>query len=457
MLHAVSAAMHDVENAVIRNADDGSGQAGAATGGAEDNAENPAEEQADGLPERSPAGSLRTAEEGLHSRQQIVLSMTTVSQVMEDTGSMLIGVTQAVAEGQARSDTPQALELVQGTPDSTTENQFEQLLSLTSAMQNQGKLLQILGNLMKNMRDEEDPIISNMRGADDPAAATGSAGETGGSVATAIRNDAAVLDARAQTSVSTAGPAAPVPESWFLNSLELIDEFSVQLDNLTEETGAVFNRAAQGLLSALESSAAPETGDATLVSIQQDAAAGRSAADWRSIALASGIDDPRGGDVTGILDEQADESGEGAVPAGSDQSADQSELMERLGNLEATRDRLVQDIEMLEAFIQSHAPGDFQLLTIHLPAPDGQGGYHMVPFTIPLDPVGAVGLLAQQQRFLTQVSGEIAGLLSQLNTGSRSGTPPADSSSSVQSSAAGGSSGSWQDAAQEGAIEDPRG
>lgn len=195
------------------------------------------------------------------------------------------------------------------------------------------------------------------------------------------------------------------------------------------------------------------TGAATLQ--EELASASR---DWRSAAVANSIADPGVGEVIGPIDDQTADQEQAHVSPGSEGAIESNELMDLLGNLEATRHRLEMDISSLQDFI-AHAPqGQIENLLVHIPTPDGQGGYRLVPQHVPADVNGAVNLLLQQQGFLAQVMAEISQVQSQLGSGgSGGGTPGASAGSSSQASAAANSQGSdWQGAAADNGVSDPR-
>jgi hypothetical protein len=189
-------------------------------------------------------------------------------------------------------------------------------------------------------------------------------------------------------------------------------------------------------------------------SLQEELASEGRPADWQSIAMANGIDDPRTGDAVGIIVDQPEDTEGASTSSGSDQSSGTDELRDRLSNLEATRHRLEMDINSLRDFIAHTPEGQFQILLIHLPVPDGQGGYHLVPMQVPADVNGAANLLHQQEGVLSQIMAEIAQVQGQLE--SCPAGQPNQSGGSVQGIAASNQDSDWRDIAQDNGIENPR-
>jgi len=450
MMSQISKLLHDTENAVIRNADDGSTQTDAG-GSAE--GEDAAPQAEGALQEIGNQAQLEMMDlqNALQRQQQAIQMMSNISKMLEDTAMSAIRniggneeSTQDDSEQPGDSDRDQGTSLETVLADQSDMGDLSNLnVSLEDSMQKQGQFLMIISNILKNLDDVDQAIINNMKGAE------GQEGENQESSGDALQQDLEAWEEQ----LSTIGDDAQLTEvdlSSFLDKQQsTIEMLSGMTKTLTDTTSVVAQKLGLTQPTTLEA-ISQETGTQG-GSLQEELASEGSPADWQSIAMDNGIDDPRTGDAVGIIMDQPEDTEEASSSSGSDQSSETDELRDRLSNLEATRHRLEMDINSLRDFIAHTPEGQFQILLIHLPVPDGQGGYHMVPMQVPADVNGAANLLAQQEGLLNLIMSEIAQVQNQLEA-----EPNGSPAQAENLNQEGGAGSNWQDAAQDSEVDDPR-
>ncbi|MFL7813700.1 MAG: hypothetical protein AB8I40_08485, partial [Anaerolineales bacterium] len=440
---ALQDTVRDIDNNIV----DGSSQS--ETGGSAAGKEAVSVQSEEALQEIGDQTQLEMIDlqNGLQRQQQYIQMMSNISKMMEDTAMSVIRKTSGDGEsarddpGQA-SDSGQDQESTMDTP-SDMSDMVDLFESLEDSMQNTQQAFQATANILRSIHDADTALIENIRGAE------GQEEETPGSSGDELQKELEEWEEK----LSSIGDDAQLTEvdlSSFLEKQQsTIEMLSGMTKTLTDTTSVVAQKMGLTQPPSLEA-VSQETGTQG-GSLQEELASEGRPADWQSIAMANGIDDPRTGDAVGIIVDQPEDTEGASTSSGSDQSSGTDELRDRLSNLEATRHRLEMDINSLRDFIAHTPEGQFQILLIHLPVPDGQGGYHLVPMQVPADVNGAANLLQQQEGLLSQVMSEIAQVQGQLEDG--------PSRSPIQVEGAdrdGGAGASWQDVAQDNNIEDPR-
>ncbi|MFN2112495.1 MAG: hypothetical protein ACK2TT_05205 [Anaerolineales bacterium] len=450
MLQGIASALQDTVRDIDNNIVDGSSHS--ETGGSAAGKEAVSVQSEEALQEIGDQTQLEMIDlqNGLQRQQQYIQMMSNISKMMEDTAMSVIRKTSGDGEsarddpGQA-SDSGQDQESTMDTP-SDMSDMVDLFESLEDSMQNTQQAFQATANILRSIHDADTALIENIRGAE------GQEEETPGSSGDELQKELEEWEEK----LSSIGDDAQLTEvdlSSFLEKQQsTIEMLSGMTKTLTDTTSVVAQKMGLTQPPSLEA-VSQETGTQG-GSLQEELASEGRPADWQSIAMANGIDDPRTGDAVGIIVDQPEDTEGASTSSGSDQSSGTDELRDRLSNLEATRHRLEMDINSLRDFIAHTPEGQFQILLIHLPVPDGQGGYHLVPMQVPADVNGAANLLHQQEGVLSQIMAEIAQVQGQLE--SCPAGQPNQSGGSVQGIAASNQDSDWRDIAQDNGIENPR-